>query len=133
MPDNTWREALLDIECLSCYALPGEPCWTNTGKQSTTFHVPRKQLAAALMGHPKPERALRVSGAEARAHFDKGGPVIVSAEWYERVIIVTPDTVTHTNQTTTWDYLVEQIVDWSNRYHAQTYFVPLSDLVKSRL
>lgn len=67
--------------------------------------------------------AQRVTRPEAKRHFDDGGSVLVSEYGDERTCRVHVGTTVHSNQTTTWADLVEQVDMWRNRYPNQRFYV----------
>ena len=67
--------------------------------------------------------ARRINKPAARAVFDRGGTIAVSARGHETSFHVYPITTVHTKRSTTWEELTEQVTEWSNRYTNQRFYV----------
>lgn len=67
--------------------------------------------------------ARRAKFHDARRHFAQGGAVLVSEYGHELSRPVRASTTVHTNATTTWDALANEVREWRNRYPNQRFYV----------
>ena len=67
--------------------------------------------------------ARRVDKRTARAAFNRGETIAVANRGYETSFDVFPTTTVHSSATTSWEWLVDQVETWSNRYPHQRYYL----------
>lgn len=83
---------------------------------------------AELPDEPEPTRpalriARRATVPEAKAHFDRGGDVLVHERGHEQTVPVSPDTTVHNSKSISWQALRDQVAMWRNRYPRQRYYI----------
>jgi len=68
-------------------------------------------------------QATVVSEADAKAHYEAGGTILVSENTPDTIPVSTITTVhSHTQGITDWDELHEQVRMWANRYPRQRFY-----------
>ncbi len=72
-------------------------------------------------------RADLVTFYEARRHFNAGGEVMVTERNEGPSVPVSTLSTTHTNKTTTWNYLADQVRMWRSRYPGQRFYIVRRD------
>lgn len=67
--------------------------------------------------------AQRVHQRDAHAAFNRGETIAVSEHGHLPSFNVYPTSTVHSTATTTWEWLIEQVDTWSNRYGNQRFYI----------